>query len=305
MSSILENKEWYDYTKLLRTQIGPNFDLSKLYFDKIIIDTDSDIDGMGISVYMCGFHMVCMPELVKAGKLYKTVIPLYHIDDKKHPYVRDKHEYVELYQDKIIKTYDAILVSTGSNKPLSKAEFREFIYDTQEYSDELIRCAKHFGINKFLLERLVSYLSIKYDNPDMDELFENREFELELNEIIQKKFPEVSVKGHQSVRGIVDGRFQSIKINNRFMKTNEDLISTYKKYGYSILIKEKKDKDFTEMSIGQFLDFANKLRPRILTRYKGLTRTSPCKTSLIDGEVLICFILDIYYTNICSLSLNY
>ena len=44
-STILKNKEWYDYVKVLKTNFGPKFDLSKLYFDKIIIETDSDIDG--------------------------------------------------------------------------------------------------------------------------------------------------------------------------------------------------------------------------------------------------------------------
>lgn len=276
-----------------------------MYFDKIIIETDSDIDGHGITSEIGAFHVLYMPELVKAGKLYKSVPPLYHIDDKKHPYVRDKHEYVELYQDKIIKNYDVILVSTGSKKPMSKPEFKEFIYDTQEYSETLIRISKHFGVNKFLLERLVSYFVMMYENPDMDELFEDRKFVLKLNEIIQKKFPEVSVKNNQSIRGVVDGKFQSIKVNNRFLKRAEDLSPIYGKYGYSLLVKEKKSDKYSEMSIGQFLDNTNKLKSKIITRFKGLTRTSPCKTSLIDGEVLICFILDIYCVNICSLSLNY
>lgn len=269
-ATILDNKEWYEYVKLLRTQIGSKFDLSKLYFDKIIIETDSDIDGHGITSEIGAFHVLYMPELVKAGKLYKAVAPLYHIDDKKHPYVRDKHEYVEIYQDKIIKNYDVILVSSDSKKPLPKSVFKDFIYDTQEYSENLVRVANHFGINKFLLERLVSYFTIMYDNPNMDELFDDRKFVLGLNEIIQKKFPEVSVKSKQSIRGIVNGRFQSLKVNNRFLKRAEDLLPVYQKYGYSLLVKEKKSNQYTEMSIGQFLDTTNKLRPKILTRYKGL-----------------------------------
>lgn len=45
-STILDNKELYDYVKILRTQMGSKFDISKLYFDKIIIETDADIDGL-------------------------------------------------------------------------------------------------------------------------------------------------------------------------------------------------------------------------------------------------------------------
>lgn len=45
-STILENKEWYDYVKIIKTNFGPKFNLDNLYFDKIIIETDADIDGL-------------------------------------------------------------------------------------------------------------------------------------------------------------------------------------------------------------------------------------------------------------------
>ena len=126
-----------------------------------------------------------MPEVVKAGKLYKAIAPLYHIDDKKKPFVRDKREYVEVYQDKIIKNYNVILVSSKDKTPLSKSEFKEFIYDTQEYADELVRLAKHFGVNKFLIERISAYMIMTYDNPDMDKIFSNNKESLKILEIIQ------------------------------------------------------------------------------------------------------------------------
>ena len=269
-STILDNKEWYEYVKLLRTQMGSKFDLSKLYFDKIIIETDSDIDGYGITSGIGAFHALYMPELVKAGKLYKAIAPLYHIDDKKHPFVRDKREYVSVYQDKIVKNYEVSLTGADGVIPLKKNEFKDFIYDTQEYSDELIRLAKHFGVNKYLIERVAAYLIMTYENPDMDEIFSDSKKVIEFTEVIQKKFPEITVKSNHSIRGIVDGKFQSININNRFLKKVEDLSSVYRKYGYLLIVKEKGVTEAKEMSIGEFLDVTNKLKPRIITRYKGL-----------------------------------
>lgn len=269
-STILDNKEWYEYVKLLRTQMGSKFDLSKLYFDKIIIETDSDIDGYGITSGIGAFHALYMPELVKAGKLYKAIAPLYHIDDKKHPFVRDKREYVSVYQDKIVKNYEVSLTGADGVIPLKKNEFKDFIYDTQEYSDELIRLAKHFGVNKYLIERVAAYLIMTYENPDMDEIFSDNKKVVEFTEVIQKKFPEITVKSNHSIRGIVDGKFQSININNRFLKKVEDLSSVYRKYGYLLIVKEKGVTEAKEMSIGEFLDVTNKLKPRIITRYKGL-----------------------------------
>lgn len=268
-ATILDNKEWYDYVKVLKTNFGPKFDINKLYYDKIIIETDSDIDGYGITSGIGAFHALYMQPLVKAGKLYKAIAPLYHIDDKKHEFVRDKKEYVEVYQDKIIKNYSVILVINKSKKPLKTSEFKEFIYDTQEYSDELQRLADHFKVNKFLIERVAAYLTMNYEKIDTDELFSNNKFVVEFMEMIQKKFPEITLKGRHSLRGVIDGKFQSIAINNRFVKKISDISKTYLKYGYSLAVKEKNG-EYVEMSIGEFLDKANKYRPKIITRYKGL-----------------------------------
>ena len=284
-ATILENKEWYDYVKLLKTNFGPKFDITKCYYDKIIIETDSDIDGYGITSGIGAFHALYMPEIVKAGKLYKAIAPLYHIDDKKHPFVRDKREYAEVYQDKIVKNYEIKFTMDKSKKAISSKEFKEFIFDTQEYSDELIRIAKHFGVSKFLVELVAAFIIVNFENPDMDKLFENKKFVTQLLEVVQKKFPEITLKGKHSLRGVIDGRFQSININNRFVKKVEDLASIYLKYGYSVDVKEK-DGKFVTMSIGEFLDRANKFKPKILTRYKGLKINSSFKTSLIAGTSL-------------------
>lgn len=278
-ATILDNKEWYDYVKLLKTNFGPKFDLSKCYYDKIIIETDSDIDGFGISSGIGAFHALYMPELVKDGRLYKAIAPLYHIDDKKTPYVRDKREYVGIYQDKIIQNYSVTL--SNSKLPMDKKDFKEFIYDTQEYSDELIRLSKHFGVNKFLIERVAAYMTM-HDVEDIEKFFENNKKVLDLIDTIQKKFPEITLKGNNNLRGVVDGKFQSIAINRRFMQKIEDVQSIYRKYGYALLVVDK-DGGKRTMSIGEFLDVANKFKPRIITRYKGLT-LSPCKTLLIAGN---------------------
>lgn len=268
-ATILDNKEWYEYVKLLKTNFGPKFDLSKLYYDKIIIETDSDIDGYGITSGIGAFHALYMPELVKAGKLYKALAPLYHIDDKNHEFVRDKREYVEVYQDKIIKNY-AIKICLLGNDDLTTSEFREFIYDTQEYSEELVRLSKHFGVNKFLIEDVAFQLS-KIDPDSLEKAFEDQKSRTTFIEHVQSIFPEIVLKGKHSLRGVVDGRFQSININKRFLKKVEDLNTIYDKYGLLIKVKEKKvDKEYKTITIGEFLDLTSKFRPKIITRYKGL-----------------------------------
>lgn len=268
--TVLDNAEWRTYVTLLKCGWGPTFDVNKCYYDKIIIDTDSDIDGYGISSGVGAFHILYMPELVKAGKLYKSYAPLYHIDDKQHPFVRDKREYIEIYQDKIIRNYQVKLYNKNSS-PLSKEEFKRFIFDTEGYPDELIRIAKHFGVNKFLIERIAAYLVYTHnETADMTKLFTDNKFVVGVLEAVQRKFPEVSIKGGYSFRGVINGRFQSIAINNRFIKKCADIMDIYRKYGYSMMVREKDSDSYVEMSIGEFLDTANRYKPKIITRYKGL-----------------------------------
>lgn len=268
-STILSNKEWYTYVKLLKTNFGPKFNLANCYYDKIIIETDSDVDGYNISSGIGAFHALYMPELVKAGKLYKAIAPLYHIDDKKTPFVRSKNEYIEAYQDKVLKNYKVALDSYGKDY-LKSPVFKKFIYDTEFYPDELTRVSNHFGVNKFLIERIAAYFVIGgYMTSDIPSLFGTRKFLLKFTEMLQVKFPELKVTDKGSITGIIDGKFQSIKITDRFIKKIEDLAPIYSEYGYMMRVCEK-DGPEIPMSIGEFLDSANKYKAKILSRFKGL-----------------------------------
>lgn len=267
--TILDNSEWRTYVTLLKCGWGKSFDINKLYYDKIIMEADSDIDGYFIRSTIGAFHALFLPEIVQAGRLYTAFAPLYHLDDKNHPFARDKREYVELYQDKIIKNYKAGLTKLGS-QVMDKSTFREFIFDTEDYSDELIRVSKYFGVNKFLIERIAAYLVYtNNDKKDMYELFEDQKFVRDLVETVQKKYPEMTLK-NRSFRGVINGRFQSIEINNRFVRKTEELMKIYHKYGYIMFVKENSSDEFAQMSIGEFLDVTIKFKPKIKSRFKGL-----------------------------------
>ena len=108
-----------------------------------------------------------------------------------------------------------------------------------------------------------------YAQSDIGSLFANQKFLLKFTEMLQKKFPELKVSDKGSITGIIDGKFQSIKITDRFIKKIEDLVPVYEEYGYAMLVREK-DGPEQKMSIGEFLDSANKYKARILSRFKGL-----------------------------------
>ena len=267
LAEIMENKEWRDYVNVLRCGIGKNFDINKLYFNRINIMTDEDVDGFGITSGMLAFHYLYYRPIIEAGKVFKVFTPLYALDDKEHPFVKNKTEMVEIYHKKISKNYKV--------NGMSKSELRGFLTDTYDYKENLIRVGKDMGnTSKYLIEAIIAYMvtaNVVRSGDDYDDLkkaLSNQKFVKYLMSNLQKKFKEVILNG-TVIEGVVDGRFCSINISNRFIRKTSPLISAIKKYGYLLQVTEK-NKDMKVMSIGEFLDDCTKYTPKIITRYKGL-----------------------------------
>lgn len=274
LSEIMQNNEWRDLVTILRTGIGPKFDINKLYFDRLNIFTDADVDGHNISASMLAFFYKHMRPIIEAGKLYKVYSPLYKLDDKDHPYVANKAEMVNIYHEKIIKNYK--VKCQGDSSYMSKNELYEFLIDTYDYSDNLIRAAKESGnVNKYLVEIIIAYLTLfdvvrgEKDYNDIEDTFKNQKFIKSIMSKIQKKFKEIVVDETGRFSGVVEGKYALIKVGPRFFKKTSDLIPIYQKYGLLITVAEK-GKEPREMTIGEFLDNCTKLTPKIKIRYKGL-----------------------------------
>jgi DNA gyrase/topoisomerase IV subunit B len=193
---------------------------------------------------MLVFIYTYLRPLIEAGKVYKVFSPLYRIDDKEHPFVINKAEMVEIFQKKVTKQYK---VTTEYGYKLDKDEMIEFLQDTYTYASDLDRMAKNLGnVNKFLVEQIIALLTVSgyvrsgKDFDDLDKLFNDQKFIKNLMSRIQEKFPEIVVnQDTHTLKGVVNGRFCSIKINKRFIRQAEDLIPVYKKYQYKLLVSEK------------------------------------------------------------------
>jgi DNA gyrase subunit B len=88
----LSSEEIINLITAIGTGIKENFDISKLRYGKIIINTDADVDGSHIRTLLLTFLYRYMPELIENSNIYVAVSPLYRIRKGKDIYVYSDDE---------------------------------------------------------------------------------------------------------------------------------------------------------------------------------------------------------------------
>jgi topoisomerase-4 subunit B len=87
------NQELADLTLALGCGAGAKFRLEDLRYERVIIMTDADVDGAHIASLLITFFHRAMPGLIRAGRLYLALPPLFRLTAGKDSlYVRDEKE---------------------------------------------------------------------------------------------------------------------------------------------------------------------------------------------------------------------
>jgi DNA gyrase subunit B/topoisomerase-4 subunit B len=60
--------------------MGASFDLERLRYQRVVLLADADSDGHHITTLLLTFFYRHLPELVRSGRVYVAVPPLYRID---------------------------------------------------------------------------------------------------------------------------------------------------------------------------------------------------------------------------------
>jgi DNA gyrase subunit B len=86
VGKVIENKELADLVTAMGCGIGPNFELSKLRYQRIVLLADADSDGHHITTLLLTFLYRHLPELIKDQRVFIALPPLYRIDLGKETY---------------------------------------------------------------------------------------------------------------------------------------------------------------------------------------------------------------------------
>ena len=76
---VYENEEF----NLLQAALDIEEGLDSLRYNKVIVATDADVDGMHIRLLIITFFLQFFPELIKKGHVYVLQTPLFRVRNKK------------------------------------------------------------------------------------------------------------------------------------------------------------------------------------------------------------------------------
>jgi len=120
---VYENKEF----NLLQAALDIEEDIENLRYNRVVIATDADVDGMHIRLLLITFFLQFFPDLIRKGHLYILQTPLFRVRNKKETH----YCYSEEEKSKATKKLGATAEITRFKGlgEISHDEFANFIGD--------------------------------------------------------------------------------------------------------------------------------------------------------------------------------
>lgn len=292
------NKEFTDLITVMGCNVGSKFDLSKLQFNKIIIASDADVDGLFIRSLLMAFFFKLYPEIIQDGRLFIAEPPLYRVDDKKDPFVINKEDYINRYVKSALKDYRLGYIVDEKKDEIvyiDKQQLAEFLSDTSSYVDSINMLTNHYKVNGRLLEFIIEEFSLmKIDfssylnNPFIISDAISKVDIQHLMDRIGTEFPEIYYDDKDKlIKGVIDGNYQLIEISEQLIRKSVDLIMVMTKWdaaSNNIILKDNKTGTEHRLSMLGVLKILKKYQPNILHRFKGLGENDEedIRTTIMD-----------------------
>ncbi|UIF67143.1 DNA gyrase/topoisomerase IV subunit B [Mesomycoplasma hyopneumoniae] len=103
LEKVLKNEEILSMITAFGTGVGPEFDISKIRYQKIIIMTDADSDGSHIRSLLLTFLFRYFKKLIEFGFVYIAIPPLYKISQGKKIFYAYNEREKEKFLAEILK----------------------------------------------------------------------------------------------------------------------------------------------------------------------------------------------------------
>ena len=139
---VYENEEF----NLLQAALNIEEDMDNLRYNKVIIATDADVDGMHIRLLLTSFFLQFFPDVIRLGHLYILQTPLFRVRNKKNTF----YCYTDEERQAAVKKCGAQAEITRFKGlgEISAAEFKEFIGENMRL--DRVRLTKEDPINDLL-----------------------------------------------------------------------------------------------------------------------------------------------------------
>ena len=165
---VYENEEF----NLLQAALSIEDGLDDLRYNKVVLATDADVDGMHIRLLLITFFLQFFPDLVKNGHLSVLSTPLFRVRDKKQTFYcysqQEKHDAINALKGK------AEITRFKGLGEISPDEFKNFIGEDMRLEPVVI--------GKESIAELLSFYMGK-NTPDRQEfIIENLKVELDIDD---------------------------------------------------------------------------------------------------------------------------
>lgn len=131
LDKMLANNEIKSLIIALGTNVGEQFDISKLRYHRIVIMTDADVDGAHIRTLLLTLFFRHFPDVIQQGYLYIAQPPLFRVSKGKNV----GYAYDDVEKDRLIKEYGAAKETKDAEKAAMKEQAEK---DSEEVTDQKI-----------------------------------------------------------------------------------------------------------------------------------------------------------------------
>jgi len=153
LDKMLANNEVRSLIIALGTNIGEQFEIEKLRYDRIILMTDADVDGAHIRTLLLTLFYRYFPELVRQGHIYIAKPPLYRIQSGKEVhYVFSDEEKQKIVADIMAKKAEKAGKGKKVEEVVEVVEGEEAV--SAEASEKRINIQRYKGLGEMNPDQL-------------------------------------------------------------------------------------------------------------------------------------------------------